>query len=105
MKVSHLDPKTPRGLLLSALAMTMMLPLGASASGSLSPGGGTDPSVRGRTVFLKQIACERCPVPEGLRDKDSARALIERVQADEFDLSTADRRAVVTYIKRRWRVR
>jgi hypothetical protein len=56
---------------------------------------------RGQTVYSRYIACETCPVAAGVADADGARALIERIDANEFDLNRGQRRSVVHFLARR----
>ncbi len=90
--------------LFGAFVLGLSLATSAIASGTLSPGGGSDPVAQGRKVYLQKIACSSCPVPGGVSDKAAAMSLVERVQADEFSLSRRERGAVVSYLNRRWRL-
>ncbi len=80
------------------------LALDAGASGTLSPGGGSDPSEQGRRIYLKKIACADCPIPGGVTDKEAAIALVERIEDQEFSLSDRERKSIVRYLNRRWRL-
>ncbi len=63
-----------------------------------------DPIEQGRRIYLRKIACAKCPVPEGATDKDTATALIERINDKEFSLSRRERDYVVSFLNRRWQL-
>ncbi len=84
------------------LIIGMGITLGASASGTLSPGGGADSSEYGRRTYLKKLACSDCPLPGGVTDKAAAMTLVDRIKNQEFSLSERERKAVLRYLNRRW---
>jgi hypothetical protein len=86
------------------LAAAIATPVPAAASGTLGAGSGGDPYALGKRVYLQRLACADCPVPSGADSAEAARTLIDRVQRDEFSLRPREQRAVVAYLKRRWRL-
>ncbi|MFN7550436.1 MAG: hypothetical protein ACK59M_05840 [Pseudomonadota bacterium] len=86
------------------LAAILLSPLPASASGTLGGGSSADPYALGKRVYLQRIACSACPAAGGVGSADAARSLLDRIARDEFALKPREQRAVVAYLKRRWRL-
>lgn len=59
---------------------------------------------RGRNVYSRQLACNSCVMPDGVRSADAAVQLITRLDAGEFDFTLDDRQALTTYLVRRFRL-
>jgi hypothetical protein len=93
-----------RNSALGALLALSFLAFPAAASGTLAPRAG-DAYGRGKSVYLRQIACAQCAIPGGVSSTADAQALIARLERGELELGNRDRRSVITYLQRRWRIR
>ena len=94
-----------RGIRLSLLLAAVLLsPLPAAASGTLGGGSSADHYALGKRVYLQRIACTDCAAAGGVGSAEAARSLLERIERDEFSLKPREQRAVVAYLKRRWRL-
>jgi hypothetical protein len=83
-----------------ALALS---PAIALASGSMTPHApSSDNFSRGKALYMERVACESCPAAHGASNADEARALIARLDDDEFKLSARQQRAVRSYLSRRF---
>lgn len=100
-RISRATPRVRLALLFAAVVLS---PLPASASGTLGGGSSGDPYALGKRVYLQRIACTECPAAGGVGSAEAARSLLDRVERDEFALKPREQRAVVAYLKRRWRL-
>lgn len=98
--------------LVVALAVMALAPLPAVvvASGSVTlPAPSSDSFSRGfsrgKTVYMERVACASCPAANGANNADEARALMERLDGDEFKLSVRQQRAVKSYLTRRFGIK
>jgi len=57
---------------------------------------------RGRAAYTRKISCSSCPVPGGARDAASAKQIVMRIDAREFDLSRGERRRVKAFLVHRF---
>lgn len=95
-----------------SLSVALMAAATASASGSM-PSPSRLPSASGnstqsnsydlgKAVYMEKISCNTCPVPEGANDAASAKTLLARVNANEFKLSSTEKRRLKTFLNRRF---
>ena len=90
---------------LAVMAMAL-LPASATASGSMSARTpSSDNFQRGKTLYMERVACSSCPAASGASNADEAKALIARLDGDEFKLSSREQRAVRSYLNRRYGIK
>ena len=89
-----------------AVMALAVLPALALASGSMTPHTpSSDNFSRGKAVYMERVACASCPAPNGASNADEAKALIARLADNEFKLSVRQRRAVQSYLNRRFDIK
>ena len=59
---------------------------------------------QGKMVYMEKISCSNCPVSAGVNDATGAKALMMRVDANEFSLSKTEKRRLKKFLKRRFEV-
>lgn len=109
-------------LLASVLALALAAPAAALASGSTGGGGGgglgagaggaqfersapaDDPYARGRKVYGRILSCKTCEYPKGIKDEETARAVLKRVATGEFELEDKERQDLTVYLVRRYKL-
>lgn len=61
-----------------------------------------DAHERGRADYTRKVACASCAVPGGATDAASAKQIVMRIDAGEFDLSRAERRRIKAFLAHRF---
>lgn len=56
----------------------------------------------GRRTLKRDVTCKKCPFPDGVKDRDTALAVIEKVEAGEIVLSEKKTAALVYYLDERF---
>jgi len=93
-----------------AVILASAMATSVSASGSFAPGS-VGPQGKynvGKVVFHKKISCSACPLPSKRLDKASASDLIKSLQSDSTEnvyLKSSEKKAVIYYLKKRYRVK
>jgi hypothetical protein len=59
----------------------------------------------GKSVYMDKISCGTCPVAAGVQDAAGAKALVMRVDANEFTLTKSEKRSLKTFLKRRFEIK
>ncbi len=70
---------------------------------SSTTGTDTDEYARGKQAYMDKLACSSCPVAGGVEDKDSAMALVARIDANEFQLKKGEKRRIKAYLNNRFK--
>lgn len=103
--------------MLIAAILSGATPMTAQASGSESfPSGSHQsfPELRdpyqqaydaGRRTLRREITCKKCPFPDGVKDRETAFAVIEKIQMGEIVLSEEKSTNLVVYLDRRFKLR
>ena len=111
-----LPPSSKTLMLGLCITAAMFLASSAQASGSMPsptrlPSSNSSQSEstpngydRGKMVYMEKISCSSCPVSAGVNDATGAKALIKRVDANEFSLSRTEKRRLKAFLKRRFEV-
>lgn len=93
-----------------SMAIALMATTTASASGSMpsarapiSSSQNSDRYDQGKTIYMEKISCNTCPVAEGVSDSASAKALLMRVDANEFKLTKTEKRRLKVFLNRRFK--
>lgn len=93
-----------------AVLLGSVITTSVSASGSFAPGS-VGPQGKynvGKVVFHKKISCSSCPLSSKRLDKTSASDLIKSLQSDSTEnvyLKSSEKKAVIYYLKKRYRVK
>ncbi len=87
----------------------LLLPVQSHASGSYSTGGGGANQVYhlGKKAFYQKLICTTCPLADLELNADQANNVVNRLNGDEEftdALTGKDRKAIVAYLKRRYRL-
>lgn len=93
-----------------SMAIALMTGTTASASGSMpsarapvSSSQNSDSYDQGKTIYMEKISCSTCPVTEGVNDSATAKALVMRVDANEFQLTKTEKRRLKVFLNRRFK--
>ena len=90
-------------LVVMALAL---VPAIVAASGSITAHAPSNENFsRGKALYMERVVCASCPAPNGASNADEARALIARLDDEDFKLSARQRRAVQSYLNRRFSIK
>jgi hypothetical protein len=105
-------------LLMGIAAISLgLIPVAAHASGSGGGGGGysggysqpVNPAQqaysRGLSLFKKRITCKKCEYSKGVPDSVTAREVMKRVNAGEFNLKPQERSLIAYYVSDRYSVK
>jgi hypothetical protein len=97
------------GLSLSAVLLTATsaiasgsMPSARVPTASTQSGSQTNNYDLGKAVYMEKISCSTCPVAGGVNDAAGAKGLIARVNANEFKLSSSEKRRLKTFLNRRF---
>jgi len=86
----------------------------ASGSSSYPSSAGRTETVRdpyqeafdtGRRTLRRDVTCKKCLFPEGVKDRETALAVIEKIEAGEITLSEKKTAALVYYLDERFGLR
>jgi hypothetical protein len=83
---------------------SMPSPSRVPSSSSNSQTSNTNSYDQGKMVYMEKISCSTCPVSAGVNDAAGAKALMMRVDANEFSLSKNQKRDLKKFLKRRFEV-
>ncbi len=86
-------------VLVSGMAFALASPV--LASGSM--GGGSQSAQLGQRVYMQKIACSGCPFAGGLKSRDQVDAALAKIESGEIKMSGGEKKAVATFISRRFK--
>lgn len=76
-----------------------------SVGGSAPRGRANKAYVMGKHVYQMKIACDDCKAPGGVTSMAQAKALVTRIENDEFGLSAQERADTLVYLSRRFKLK
>lgn len=71
------------------------------ASGTV--GGGSQDAQLGQKVYTQKITCGTCMYPGGIKDVAQAKQALMKIENGEIKLNKAEKKAVTSFIKRRFK--
>lgn len=89
----------------AVIALTLSPDLAVASGTAISHAPAADNFSRGKALYMKRVACSSCPAANGASNTDEARALIARLDGDEFELSAREKRVVKSYLNRRFGIK
>ncbi len=88
-------------LSLFAFSLTCALASPAFASGSM---GGAAPNAQlGQKVYMQKIACTGCLFSGGIKTRDQVNMALAKINSGEIKMSGTEKKAVTSYINRRFK--
>ncbi len=98
------------GLLGLVMSVSAPVAFASGSSGSSVPSGGyeriRDPYQEaydlGRRTLKRDVTCKTCLFPEGVKDRETALAVIARLETGELALTERKTAALVVYLDRRF---